>query len=123
MKILVLLLSVSFLFGCQTCTLEKAEELVGACEKQKEIVEGPPKKIFIKMPKISAPQPYELQCEKWTDEKIRKDPVGYEETLWNDLLALVDRDLATIDYINRLEAARAKLEAQANSEVGGENDE
>jgi len=123
MKLLVLLLSISVLFGCQTCTLEEAEELVGACEKQKEIVPGPPEKIYLVMPPISAPPPYQLKCENWTDEQIREDPVGYEEALWNDLLALVDRDMATIEYINRLEAARARLEAQANSEVGGENDQ
>lgn len=123
MKTLILLLSVSLISGCATCTLEEAEELVGACEKQKEIVPGPPEKIYLVMPTISAPPPYELQCEQWTDEEIKADPVGYEEAMWNDILALVDRDIATIDYINQLERARARLEAQANSEVGGEHEE
>lgn len=120
MKILHILL-VSLLFAGCTCTMEQAEKLVGACEKQKEIVEGPPEKIYLIMPKISAPEPSVLTCESWTEEMIREDPVGYEEAIWNDLLMLVDHDLTTTDYINRLEAARAKLEAKANENVGGEH--
>lgn len=121
MKTTLILLVSLFLAGC-TCTMEKAEKLVGACEKQKEIIQGPPEEIFLIMPTISAPAPVTLSCESWTEETIREDPVGYEEAIWNDLLMLVDRDIATTDYINRLEAARAKLEAKANENVGGEHD-
>jgi len=99
--------------------MEKAEKMVGACEKQKEIIEGPTKTIFIEMPSISKPGPISLQCENWTDEMIREDPVAYEEVLFDDILMLVDRDENLLDYLTRLEAARAKLEAEAK---GGDHD-
>jgi len=115
MKFLHFLLVSLLLTGC-TCTLEEAEKLVGACEKQKEIVQGPPEEIYLIMPPIAAPEPYTLTCESWTDEQIKEDPVGYEEAMWNDLLMLVDRDLRTTDYLNRLEEARARLQAKADRE-------
>lgn len=113
MKRLILLASVLLLAGC-TCDLNKCEELVGACEKQKEIIEGPPVKVFIEMPQITVPQEVMLGVEQWTDEEIEANPVGYEEALINDLLRLVDANVSLVDYLSRLEVARVRLQAEAN---------
>jgi hypothetical protein len=93
--------------------MEKCEEKVGTCEREKEFIELPPKTIYLEMPSISAPEETLLTCEAWTDEQIRANPVGYEEALHNDILALVDGELRMIDYIERLEAARKRLEEEA----------
>jgi hypothetical protein len=112
MRAASLLLAV-LLAGC-TCDLNKCEELVGACEKQKEIVQGPPQKIFINIGKVVIPESVPLTVELWTSEAIRADPVGYEEALISDLLNLVEANASIIDYLERLEAARLRLEEQAN---------
>lgn len=114
MKILLFLLASALTFGCG-CTMEKAEDMVGACEKQKEIVEGPPRTIYVQMPAISVPHQVVLECESWTEEMVRSDPVGYEEVLINDILMLVGLNVDMADYLGRLERARKKLELAANN--------
>lgn len=113
MKTLLFLLVSLALAGC--CSMERCEELVGECEKETEIVEGAAQTVFLEMPAISVPEPVVLECESWTEEMIREDPVGYEEVLYEDILMLVDRDVSLIDYLGRLEAARQKLKAEADA--------
>jgi hypothetical protein len=111
MRALPILLISLGLAGC--CSMEKCEQKVGECEKQVESEPVEPRTIYIKMPAITIPEPVVLKCESWTDEMIMEDPVGYEETLYADILMLVDRDLNLTDYLERLEAARQRREAKA----------
>jgi hypothetical protein len=112
-RFLTLVLACLLIAGC--CSLEKCEEKVGKCNKQREVIEAPPRTEWVIPPAVEIPRKPKVDFVFWSVEQILANPVGYLEVLYADTVELDDFADRTIDYLKDLELAREKAIAASET--------
>lgn len=113
-RLILISLVLLFIVGCMT--MEKAEKMVGECNKETIYKEAPPRTEWIIGEEIQVPPDPSLKIFSWTVDQIRFNPVGYLEVLYTDFTYLYEFAFRIIDYLEELSLARERAIEKAQQE-------